>query len=186
LSTIAVEPIVSRFRLDPQNAVELFHHRAGCILHGGNSQRQPEAGSFLLRHADQTDYLPQRGTIEPLDDGDRLLLQFRSFHAALELRVLSPTHAALLVRIDQAQADQPVTFNFFPGLQPDEQFQADPRCICFRAIAITADRDLQYERDFKTMDPYGLEFSYRHKPLRAHLSLRPHEQLILDIQVHEP
>ena len=186
LSTVAVKPIVGHYRLDPQNAVELFDQQAGCILHGGNSQAQPEAGSFFVRRDDQVDFLPQSGRVERIEQGHRLDLTFRSFRASVQLEVARAHSARLTVRVEESSDDQPVTFNFFPGVGRQGDVDATPRELSFRNVRITADRDIRLQRDFKTMNPYSLTYTQRDKPVRAYVDLRPGQTLTLNVEIDSP
>ncbi|HUW81521.1 MAG TPA: hypothetical protein VMZ31_01845 [Phycisphaerae bacterium] len=186
LSTIAVEPIVGNYRLDPQNAVELFDQQAGCILHGGNSQAQPEAGSFFVRRDNQVDFLPRSGRVERVEQGHRLDLTFRSFRASVQLDVTHAQSARLTVRVEESLDDQPVTFNFFPGIGRQGDVEATPRELSFRNVRLTADRDIQLQRGFKTMDPYSLTYARTGKPVRAYVDLRPGQTLTLNVEIDSP
>jgi len=207
LSTVCLGPVNARFRLDPQNVVELFHREAGCILHAGNSMLQPEAGSFFRRlseaelakepTAPRVDYLPVTGSLARLPDGHDLTLAYWSFQARLAVHVLSPTEARLVATVQHVAGEGPVTFNFFPGVRAstdsarpepadgrkEEDLKVDGQTLHFGRVTLRAGGMFHVERPFRIMNPYQLEFTYTHKPVRCWVELRQGETFTLDISV---
>lgn len=193
LSTVCLGPINGRYRLDPQNVVELFHRRAGCILNGGNSLFQPEAGTFFRpltdprwaeqRTAPRADYLPITASPARLADGHDLTLAYWSFRARLALHVLSEAQARLVVVVESASGPEPVVFNFFPGVEREEELEAEAQTLRFRDVTLRAGKPFHLEAPFRIMNPYQLEYNYTHKPVRCWVELAPGETFTLDIQV---
>ncbi len=193
LSTICLGPIRGNFRLDPQNVVELFHKDAGCILNAGNSQSQPEAGTFLRRldgpdrakepTAPRVDYLPITASIATLPDGHDVTLTYWSFSARLAVHIVSPSQARIVATVDHAPGAEPVVFNFFPGVKRDEDLRADGQTLRFGKVTLQASKLFHVEHSFRIMNPYQMEFTYTHKPVRCWLELDAGETFILDIRV---
>lgn len=193
LSTISRLPVRGNYRVDAQNVLEILHQEAGAILHGGNSQRQPEAGSFMLRldvpdsdappPATTHDYLPQDGSVAAIEEGHELRLRYLNFQAGVFVRTLSPTEA----RVDVAVHDspRPVIFNFFPAAEDGQEVAVDPggRSLRFGRVQLTANRPFRTETGFRIFNPYNSQYVYTHKPIRCWLELDRDTGLTLQIKV---
>jgi len=197
LSTINLGPVNGLYRLDPQNVVEVFHRGAGCILHGGNSSLQPEAGSFFRAPGDgptvrglaaptapRVDYLPNTAAIKRLADGHDLDLVYWTFTARVAVHVLSARRARLVVTVRELHdGPGPVVFSFFPGVSEAEEMTVDAQSVAFRTVRFETNRDVRTERGFRIMNPYTFEFSYEHKPVRCWTEMAPDRPFVLDIRV---
>jgi len=193
LSTIARGAVSGNYLLDSQNVIELFHKDAGCILHGGNSQAQPEAGNFW-RKLDEpdwegktvgtsNDYLPRIATVAAIPGGRELLMGYRTFDANVVVQVLSPTSARVEVF---ASCDKgPVTFNFFPGVWEDEEivFEPDGKTLRFRGVTLRGNVPFDMEKGFRILNPYSMQYQYTYKPVRCWLELNERKRFILDIVI---
>jgi len=191
LSTVCLAPIRGPFRLDPQNVVEIFHRDAGCLLNAGNSMSQPEAGTFFRRltrvelegssTAPRVDYLPITASIAGLPQGHDLSLSYWSFNARVAVHLLSPVEARLVVTARGFDGDEPVVFNFFPGVRSAEEVEADGRVLRFRGVTFRGSRAFQVHREFRLWNPYQQDFNYTHKPVRCWVELQPDETFVLDL-----
>jgi len=127
------------------------------------------------------DYLPITASIARVADGHDVTLTYWSFLARLALHVLSGTQARIVVTVDHAPGPEPVVFNFFPGVKKDEDLQADGQTLRFGKVTLQASKTFHVERGFRIMNPYQMEFTYTHKPVRCWLELRQGESFVLDI-----
>ena len=187
LSAISVPPIEGLFRLDPQNAVEWWHVRAGRILNGANSQQQPEAGSFFRKLKDRTVFLPDSGDVHRTLDGHVARLRFQTFETTLACRVLSPSAAEMRVEVVNMEGDEPVVFNFFPGVTANDPLQLaeDQRTIRFRNVTLSCSQPVKIERDFQILNPYNMQRRMRVKAVRAFAELELKKPLVLHITVND-
>jgi len=193
LSTIARGAVSGNYIVDAQNVIEMFHKDAGCILHGGGSQTQPEAGNFW-RKLDEpdwegktvgtsNDYLPHAAMLAAIPGGHELGLAYRTFEGSIVVRVLSPGQARLEAFAGSDKG--PVTFSFFPGVDEDEQIVLDPdgRTLRFRQVTFHANMPFRMKKGFRMLNPYSMQYQYAHKPVRCWLELDSGERFILDIAV---
>ena len=84
LSGILSTPTLSQFYLDRQSNLSVFHQKAGLIVTGANSKRQPELATFQEKVRGELIQLPMSSRFTMSDGGDRLSLAFNSFFAAIE------------------------------------------------------------------------------------------------------
>jgi len=185
LSALSVPPVVRRYWVDPQNAIELHHVRVGPILHGANSQQQPEAGSFYRKHAERVVFMPSEGQIDRTDRGHQVLLQFDTFAVRLVCEVLSAELAEVRVELLAAEGDEPVVYNFFPGVRSGEELARgeDGKTLRFRDVTIECNKPVKLERNFRIINPYSLRRSTSIKPVRAYTDLEPGKPFVLRIRV---
>jgi len=193
LSTVARGAVSGNFVLDAQNVIEMFHKDAGCILNGGNSQAQPEAGNFW-RKLDEpdwegktvgtsNDYLPHAALLSAIPGGHELGLGYRTFEGDIVVQVFSPNRARLeaFVSCDKG----PVTFSFFPGAVEGEKivFEPDEKTLRFRGVTLRANMPFRLQKGFRILNPYNMQYQYAHKPVRCWLDLNEGTRFILDIAV---
>jgi hypothetical protein len=93
---ISTQAVTSRFYLDRQGNVSVFHQKTGLIVTGANSKRQPELATFSEKLADQTIHMPMSSRLQMNDQVDRLSLAFNSFFS--DLYVPPPTGKELKLR----------------------------------------------------------------------------------------
>jgi len=183
LSGICADPIEGLFRLDPQNAVELYHHNAGKILLGDNSQRQPEAGTFFRKTGERTVWLPKKAEITRVGGGHVVRLTFDNFQASVAVRIVSEHEAELRAEILEANGVEPVIFNFFPG--GTAKLFDDGRGVQTDRARITANVLLNLETGLKLYNPYTDKFQTKAKPNRAWVEMKQGDVVLLRIDVGE-
>jgi hypothetical protein len=88
---VATQNVSSRYYLDRQSSLEVFHQKYGLILSGANSKRQPELATFRERIGGQTYHMPLDTRLHMGEQGDRLSLAFNTFVANLEVDPASDT-----------------------------------------------------------------------------------------------
>jgi hypothetical protein len=88
--------INSRFYLDRQGNVSVFHQKAGLIITGANSKRQPELATFSEKLLGQVVHMPLSSRLQMDDAQDRLSLAFNTFFS--DLYVPSPPEGELDLR----------------------------------------------------------------------------------------
>lgn len=77
----------SRFFLDRQAHVAVFHEKLGQIVVGSNSKRQPELATFVEQVAGQTVHMPMSSRLRIDDAGDSLALAYNTFFARIGSRI---------------------------------------------------------------------------------------------------
>ena len=73
----------SRFYLDRQAHLSVYHEKTGQIVSGANSKRQPELGTFSEAMLDRVFSIPLSSRLQTGEDRDRLSLAFHTFWADL-------------------------------------------------------------------------------------------------------
>jgi hypothetical protein len=117
LSGITLEGRESKWAMDRQNHVSLWHRRAGLIVGGGNSQDQPEWSSFVVG----SKHTASSGRVELRPKGDRVLLSFPDATGLMEVTLVSQTEAILNLHIlgeaDRHQARSNIVLKLHPWKQ---------------------------------------------------------------------
>ncbi|MBI1897312.1 MAG: hypothetical protein HYZ57_11415 [Acidobacteria bacterium] len=85
LSGIIDASSASRFRLDRQGHLSVFHRQPGLIITGANSKRQPELATFWEKVGDQLFHMPLNTRLRMDGEEDRLALAYNSFFSVLEM-----------------------------------------------------------------------------------------------------
>jgi hypothetical protein len=76
---IDTQAINSRFYLDRQGHVSVFHQKAGLIISGANSKRQPEIATFTEIVNGSTVHMPLSSRLQMANSEDRLSLAYNTF-----------------------------------------------------------------------------------------------------------
>ena len=190
MSAISVAPIKGLYRLDPQNAIEVWHPDAGWVLHGANSQDQPEAGSFSRGPKGAGGFLSAAGIVQRVDDGHVARLSFTTFKAQVTATAIGTNTFEVRAEATEIKpGDEPVLFNFFPGAGytsgggDDVTLSTDGLALAFRNVTIACSRPVQLERDFTIYNPYADRRSTRSKPVRAWCEMEVGKPLVLRVTV---
>ena len=93
---ISTQAVNSRFYLDRQGNLSVFHEKTGLIVTGANSKRQPELATFSEKLLNQTFHLPLSSRLQMSDERDRLSLSFNTFFS--DLYVPEPSEKELAFR----------------------------------------------------------------------------------------
>ena len=80
---VDTQAINSRFYLDRQGHMSVFHEKTGMIVTGANSKRQPELATFSEMLLDQTTTIPVSSRLQTDGARDRLSIAFNTFWADL-------------------------------------------------------------------------------------------------------
>jgi len=187
LSAVSLAPVTGKYVLDPQNAIEIHHAKAGPVLWGNNSQQHPTAGSFMRERKDQTEFLPADGKIQSTDNGHEALLTYKSFSVKLRCEVVSPKAAKVTVELLSAEGDEPVVYSFFPGVRKaaNIKVQEGNRSLRFNSVLLECSRPVQIQNDNKLFNPYKLRFENNYKPVRAYVTLDRSKPFVIRIRVSE-
>lgn len=94
---IATQNAASRFYLDRQSSLEIYHRDQGVIISGANSKRQPELAGFREQVRGSTYHMALDSRLRMGDLRDRLWLAYNTFIAALEVE--PPDAGALPFRV---------------------------------------------------------------------------------------
>ncbi|HRE51181.1 MAG TPA: hypothetical protein PK339_07165 [Flavitalea sp.] len=93
---ISPQAILSRFYLDRQGNLGIFHEQLGHIISGANSKRQPELATFQEKLMDNYYTIPISSRLQMAADTNRLSLAYNTFFA--DLYVPKPTEKELKFR----------------------------------------------------------------------------------------
>jgi len=93
---ISTQAVNSRFYLDRQGNLSVFHKDVGLIVTGANSKRQADLATFLEKLLNQTFHLPLSSRLQMSDESDRLSLSFNTFFS--DLYVPTPSEKELAFR----------------------------------------------------------------------------------------
>jgi hypothetical protein len=85
--------------------------------------------------------------------------------------------------VDSVRDSGPVIFNFFPGAREDEEVKVDGQTLRFKQVTLRADKLFQMENRFRIMNPYQMECTYTHKPVRCWLELGERETFVLEVSI---
>ena len=85
LSGLISTPTFSRFYLDRQSAISIYHEKLGMIISGANSKRQPELATFAEEMDDGISHLPMSSRLDMKPEGDRLALAHNKFFCLLDV-----------------------------------------------------------------------------------------------------
>jgi hypothetical protein len=85
LSGLIATPTTSRWYLDRQGHLSIFHEKLGLIVTGANSKNQPELATFTEKIGGQVVYMPTSSRLKMSDEADQLGLAYNSFFAVLEV-----------------------------------------------------------------------------------------------------
>ena len=80
---IDTQAINSRFYLDRQSHLSVFHQKAGLIVTGANSKRQPELATFNETVAGALVHMPLSSRLQMGETEDRLSLAYNTFFSDL-------------------------------------------------------------------------------------------------------
>ena len=82
---ISTQAATSRFYLDRQGSLSVFHQKLGLIVTGANSKRQPELATFSEKISGQVFHLPMSSRLQMSEQIDRLALAYNRFFSVLEV-----------------------------------------------------------------------------------------------------
>ncbi|PYV89472.1 MAG: hypothetical protein DMG05_13635, partial [Acidobacteria bacterium] len=93
---ISTQAVNSRFYLDRQGHLSVFHRKTGLIITGANSKRQPELATFSEKLSEQVIHMPLSSRLQMAEQQDRLSLAFSTFFS--DLYVPAPSESDLKLR----------------------------------------------------------------------------------------
>ena len=102
---MSTQAINNQYYLDRQGNVSVFHQKAGLIVTGAGSKRQPELATFSQSVAGQITHLPISTRLEMGDREDRLSLGYNTFYSDLFVPV--PTEKELTLRFKIVERSGP-------------------------------------------------------------------------------
>ena len=89
------QAVNSRFYLDRQGHVSVFHENLGLVITGANSKRQPEIATFSETIDGQTVHMPISTRLEMSEQQDRLSLAYNTFFSDLYIPTPGPSELVL-------------------------------------------------------------------------------------------
>ncbi len=120
---VATQNVSSRYYLDRQSSLEVFHQKYGLILSGANSKRQPELATFRERIGGQTYHLPLDTRLRIGEQGDRLSLAFNTFVADLAVGPASDTRLPFRFTVKRKGSPEEAYITLQLCLKPGEALE---------------------------------------------------------------
>lgn len=118
---IDTQAINSRFYLDRQGHMTLFHEKLGPIISGANSKRQPELATFTETLSNQIIHIPLSSRLQMEGVEDRLSLAYNTFW--VDLLIPEPAEDRIQFRVSVTGRGRPAEdplMNLQLVLQPGE------------------------------------------------------------------
>lgn len=120
---ISTQAVQNQFFLDRQGHVSLFHEKAGLIVSGANSKRQPELATFHEKLQGQVYHLPISSRLVNAEASDRLSLAYNSFWADLRVERVAPRRVQIDVSITEQGRVEEAWFSLQLRLVPGERLE---------------------------------------------------------------
>lgn len=98
---MSTQAIHSQYYLDRQGNVSVFHRKAGLIVTGAGSKRQPELATFSQTIMGQTVFMPISTRLAMSPSEDRLSLAYNTFYSDLYIPTPSANELALKFKITE-------------------------------------------------------------------------------------
>ncbi len=102
---MSTQAINSRFYLDRQGNISIFHQKLGLIITGANSKRQPELATFSEKLLGEVVHMPISTRLQMSEGKDRLSLAYNTFFS--DLYVSAPSDTELSFRFSIAGKGRP-------------------------------------------------------------------------------
>ncbi len=96
---MSTQALNNQYYLDRQGHLSVFHQKAGLIITGAGSKRQPELATFTERVMGQTIHMPVSTRLQMGEQEDRLSLAYNTFFSDLFVPAPSKDELALRFRI---------------------------------------------------------------------------------------
>jgi hypothetical protein len=123
LSGIISTQTLSRFYLDRQGSLSVFHEKLGLIITGANSKRQPELASFSEKIRGQVYHLPLSSRLDMAEDKDTLALAYNSFFSVMEVPAPSQKELAFRYNITPTGSSEGASLNLQLCLKPGQALE---------------------------------------------------------------
>lgn len=120
---IATQVVGSRFYLDRQGHVSVFHENIGLIVTGANSKRQPELATFWEKVQGQVFHMPQVARLRMAEAEDRLSLAYGSFFSDLHVPAPKGPELNLNFRVTPKTSRDEAHLNLQVVLRPGETLE---------------------------------------------------------------
>jgi hypothetical protein len=120
---VATQNAASRYYLDRQSAIEVFHQKYGVIISGANSKRQPELATFREQVRGQIYHMPLDSRLRMSAQGDRLSLAFNTFIADVDAGIPADGQLPVSVKVRRKGASQETYLTFQLVLKPGEALE---------------------------------------------------------------
>ena len=98
---MTTQAIHNQYYLDRQGNVSVFHQKAGLIVTGAGSKRQPELATFSQTIMGQTTFMPISTRLQMGEREDRLSLAYNTFYSDLFVPLPTENELALRFRITE-------------------------------------------------------------------------------------
>jgi hypothetical protein len=146
VSAIVTEPVETRWGMDRQNFVSVYHDDCGLVVGGGNSKNQPAWSNFIVGET----YLPASASLLP--DGVRL--DYRV--ARCVLRVCCDENEATLT-YHLESGNQPVTCHLLLHIVPDKPLTTGDGWVAHNGWRLELPNDATFEYPVSPFNPYAKE-----------------------------
>ena len=170
---IETQAIENQYYLDRQGNLSVFHEKAGLVITGAGSKRQPELAAFSEVLQGQTVHMPIASKLSMGERGDSLAVAFNTFFA--EVEVAEPTAKSLPFRFVITGRGRP---------SPESQLTLQ---LCLKAgekLETGAGKQVVLGREHIEFGPEDLGGWIRHHGWR--LSLDPAARLVWPVYPFHP
>lgn len=120
----STQAVTSRYYLDRQGHLSVFHQRRGLLITGANSKGQPELATFWEKIPQGLFHLPLDSRLEMKEAGDRLALAYNTFFAVLEIPPPKPERLEFRFRIQRKSAAREACLNLQLCLKEGDVLEA--------------------------------------------------------------
>jgi hypothetical protein len=112
------------FALDRQKLISIWHERAGLILDGSQSKKQPENSTFAAKGQYADDYWPCGGNVG--ESGNSLFVHaaYKTFYGNVRINIIDDSSIELDYSVDPAGCQGPFTVAFTMMLQKQKEITA--------------------------------------------------------------
>lgn len=132
----------SRWGMDRQSFVSVWHKGKGLLIGGGNNKYNPQWGTFCIQKGDQTLYVPDKGEKDP--DNDRIKLHYEDISCQVKILKVSENEIVLEFgyestgKADNVQIGLPLRFSCDTKENDYSMKQRDSgSSVCFRGYEIS-------------------------------------------------
>ncbi|HVN81736.1 MAG TPA: hypothetical protein VMW38_22315 [Terriglobia bacterium] len=116
LSGFTAVPVKSRWALDRQNFVSVWHDQLGLLITGGSSKRQSDWSNFVFSRGGRPIYIPTAAEVKEKGSQDMVSLTYDDKRVTLLVEAASKQELRIKAQLERA--DQEVIGHFILNLRP--------------------------------------------------------------------
>lgn len=116
LSGFTAVPVKSRWALDRQNFISVWHDQLGLLISGGNSKRQSDWSNFVFSRGGRPAFVPTAAEVKEKGSKDMVTLTYDDKRATLQVEAASKQELRIMAQVERA--DQEVIGHLILNLKP--------------------------------------------------------------------